>query len=93
MNVRGGGAPGLVVVLVRVVLVLVAHHFYRLLAACIGQCVVSKSTVAKMVRKLKHHEKKLLRKVDFINWEADNNLHEVKIMRRYHVQKREDYTM
>ncbi len=46
-----------------------------------------------MVRKLKYHEKKLLRKVDFINWEADNNLHEVKIMRRYLIQKREDYTM
>ena len=46
-----------------------------------------------MVRKLKYHEKKLLRKVDFINWEPDNNLHEVKIMKRYHVQKREDYTM
>jgi len=45
-----------------------------------------------MVRKLKYHEQKLLRKVDFINWEADNNLHEVKIMRRYHVHKREEYT-
>jgi U3 small nucleolar ribonucleoprotein protein IMP3 len=45
-----------------------------------------------MVRKLKFHEQKLLKKVDFINWEADNNLHEVKIMRKYHIQKREDYT-
>jgi len=45
-----------------------------------------------MVRKLKFHEKKLLRKVDFINWEVDNNLHEVKIMKKYHIQKREDYT-
>ncbi|KAL1458561.1 hypothetical protein WDU94_008699 [Cyamophila willieti] len=45
-----------------------------------------------MVRKLKYHEQKLLKKVDFISWEADNNLHEVKIMRRYGIQKREDYT-
>ena len=46
-----------------------------------------------MVRKLKYHEQKLLKKVDFIDWEVDNNLHEVKIMKRYCVQKREDYTM
>ncbi|XP_030630311.1 U3 small nucleolar ribonucleoprotein IMP3 [Chanos chanos] len=45
-----------------------------------------------MVRKLKFHEQKLLKKVDFINWEVDNNLHEVKILRRYHIEKREDYT-
>ncbi|KAH8853677.1 U3 small nucleolar ribonucleoprotein IMP3 [Schistosoma japonicum] len=46
-----------------------------------------------MVRKLKYHEQKLLKKVDFINWECDNNLHEVKIMRLFHIQKREDYTL
>lgn len=45
-----------------------------------------------MVRKLKYHEEKLLRKVDFINWEVDNNLHEVKIIKKYFIQKREDYT-
>ncbi|XP_043486523.1 U3 small nucleolar ribonucleoprotein protein IMP3 [Polistes fuscatus] len=44
-----------------------------------------------MVRKLKYHEKKLLKKVDFISWEADNNLHEVKILRRFRIQKRSDY--
>ncbi|CAL1270548.1 unnamed protein product [Larinioides sclopetarius] len=44
------------------------------------------------MRQLKHHEKKLLKKVDFINWEVDNNLHELKIMKKYYVQKREDYT-
>ncbi|CAG0889196.1 unnamed protein product [Darwinula stevensoni] len=44
------------------------------------------------MRKLKYHEQKLLKKVDFISWEVDNNLHEVKVMRRYHIQKREDYT-
>jgi len=45
-----------------------------------------------MVRKLKFHEKKLLKKVDFISWKSDNNLREVKILRKYHIQKREDYT-
>nr|CAG4641920.1 EOG090X0APJ [Eurycercus lamellatus] len=45
-----------------------------------------------MVRKLKFHEQKLLKKVDFISWEVDNNLHEVKILKRYRIQKREDYT-
>jgi len=44
-----------------------------------------------MPRKLKYHESKLLRKVDFINWKQDANLREVKILRRYHVQDREDY--
>ncbi|XP_061654728.1 U3 small nucleolar ribonucleoprotein protein IMP3 isoform X2 [Phyllopteryx taeniolatus] len=45
-----------------------------------------------MVRKLKYHEQKLLKKVDFINWEVDNNIHEVKVLRRYRIEKREDYT-
>nr|CAD7394762.1 unnamed protein product [Timema cristinae] len=45
-----------------------------------------------MVRKLKYHEQKLLKKVDFISWKVDNNLHEVKVLRRFGIQKREDYT-
>lgn len=45
-----------------------------------------------MVRKLKFHEQKLLKKVDFISWKVDNNLQEVKVMRKFHIQKREDYT-
>ncbi|XP_068196882.1 U3 small nucleolar ribonucleoprotein protein IMP3 [Antennarius striatus] len=45
-----------------------------------------------MVRKLKFHEQKLLKKVDFINWEVDNNLHEVRVLRRYRIERREDYT-
>nr|CAG4645004.1 EOG090X0APJ [Leptodora kindtii] len=45
-----------------------------------------------MVRKLKYHEQKLLKKVDFISWQVDNNLHEVKVLKRYRIQKREDYT-
>ncbi|XP_030061809.1 U3 small nucleolar ribonucleoprotein IMP3 [Microcaecilia unicolor] len=45
-----------------------------------------------MVRKLKFHEQKLLKKVDFISWEVDRNLLEVKVLRRYRLEKREDYT-
>jgi len=45
-----------------------------------------------MVRKLKFHEKKLLKKVDFISWNVDNNLHELKVMKKYYIQRREDYT-
>jgi len=74
-----------------------------------------------MVRKLKFHEQKLLKKVDFLNvrhflviyiflffllfafllqsslifplwqWKADASHREVKVMRRYHIQDREDY--
>ncbi|KAM3177649.1 Small subunit (SSU) processome component [Hymenolepis weldensis] len=46
-----------------------------------------------MVRKLKYHERKLLKKFDFINWSADNNLHELSILKKFHIQKREDYTL
>ncbi|XP_063700613.1 U3 small nucleolar ribonucleoprotein protein IMP3 [Culicoides brevitarsis] len=45
-----------------------------------------------MVRKLKFHEQKLLKKVDFINWKCDNNLHEVKVLKKFNIQKRDDYT-
>ncbi|KAF4527555.1 hypothetical protein B566_EDAN016061 [Ephemera danica] len=45
-----------------------------------------------MVRKLKYHEQKLLKKVDFISWKLDNNLHEIKTMRKYYIQRREDYS-
>ena len=45
-----------------------------------------------MVRKLKYHEQKLLKKVDFITWKSDKEHRELKIIRKYHLQKREDYT-
>ena len=44
------------------------------------------------MRELKFHEKKLLKKTNFVNWKTDNNIHEVKVIRRYHLQDREDYT-
>ena len=44
------------------------------------------------MRELKHHEKKLLRKVDLYSWKKEDNLRVAKIVRRYHIQNREDYT-
>jgi U3 small nucleolar ribonucleoprotein protein IMP3 len=44
-----------------------------------------------MVRKLKYHEATLLRKLDFINWKSDASQRENAIIRRYHIQDREDY--
>lgn len=43
------------------------------------------------MRQLKHHEKKLLRKVSLYQWKGDDNIRVAKIMRRYHIQRREDY--
>lgn len=39
------------------------------------------------MRKLKYHEKKILKKVDFINWK--HNVKEVAIMRRYGIDRHE----
>jgi U3 small nucleolar ribonucleoprotein protein IMP3 len=44
-----------------------------------------------MVRKFKHHEQRLLKKVDFLSWDKNDNLRESQVMRRYHIQRREDY--
>lgn len=43
------------------------------------------------MRKLKHHEQKLLKKVDLLTWKQEENLREIKILRRYYIQDREDY--
>mmetsp|Transcript_3698 Transcript_3698/g.5379 ORF Transcript_3698/g.5379 Transcript_3698/m.5379 type:complete len:184 (+) Transcript_3698:150-701(+) len=43
------------------------------------------------MRPLKYHEKKLLKKVDFLQYSRENTLREIQVMRRYHVQKRDDY--
>lgn len=44
-----------------------------------------------MVRQLKHHEQKLLRKVDFDTYKSDNNHREAAVLRRYAIQKPADY--
>ena len=43
------------------------------------------------MRVLKFHEKKLLKKVDFFDWKQERNVREAKIIRKYHLQDREDY--
>ncbi|CAM6127507.1 unnamed protein product [Calypogeia fissa] len=43
------------------------------------------------MRQLKFHEKKLLKKVNFLEWKRDHGLREVKVMRRYHIVERDDY--
>ncbi|GFR41211.1 hypothetical protein Agub_g1882 [Astrephomene gubernaculifera] len=43
------------------------------------------------MRQLKHHEQKLLKKVDFLRWKSDDNVRELQVMRRYHIQDRDDY--
>lgn len=44
-----------------------------------------------MVRQLKHHEQKLLKKVDFLNWKQDRGHRDTQVMTTYHIQNREDY--
>lgn len=43
------------------------------------------------MRKLKHHEQRLLKKVDFLAWKGDDNLRENRILRKYAISRREDY--
>ena len=43
------------------------------------------------MRQLKHHEKKLLKKVDFFSWKSERNVREATIIRKYLLQDREDY--
>ena len=45
-----------------------------------------------MVRKLKHHEQRLLRKVDFVNYPQDANHRASAIVRRYSLSNPADYT-
>ncbi|TKR92524.1 hypothetical protein L596_007161 [Steinernema carpocapsae] len=45
-----------------------------------------------MVRKLKFHEQKLLKKVDFVSWESDNKHRERDILAKFHIKKREHYS-
>ncbi|WCJ31939.1 U3 small nucleolar ribonucleoprotein IMP3 [Euphorbia peplus] len=43
------------------------------------------------MRKLKHHEKKLLKKVNFLQWKREDNHREPQVMHRYHLGERDDY--
>ncbi|CAI5965425.1 unnamed protein product [Closterium sp. NIES-64] len=44
------------------------------------------------MRKLKYHEQRLLRKVNFLQWKTENNDRELEVMRRYHITERDDYS-
>eukprot|EP01061_Rhynchopus_euleeides_P002274 TRINITY_DN11743_c0_g3_i3.p2 TRINITY_DN11743_c0_g3~~TRINITY_DN11743_c0_g3_i3.p2 ORF type:complete len:122 (+),score=47.23 TRINITY_DN11743_c0_g3_i3:164-529(+) len=44
-----------------------------------------------MMRKLKKHEKKLLRKTDFLKYREETKSNEDKVIRNYYLQNREDY--
>lgn len=43
------------------------------------------------MRELKHHEKKLLKKVDLFTYKSENNHRDLAVIKRYHIQNREDY--
>eukprot|EP01052_Picozoa_sp_SAG31_P031364 SAG31_NODE_3315_length_4425_cov_6.309755_2_plen_222_part_00 len=43
------------------------------------------------MRQLRHHEQKLLKKVNFFHYKKESNIREIKVLRRYHIQDREDY--
>ncbi|TGZ84435.1 hypothetical protein EX30DRAFT_316376 [Ascodesmis nigricans] len=45
-----------------------------------------------MVRKLKHHESKLLRKVDFLTYKSDAGHRSAQVQRRYHLPGPDVYT-
>lgn len=44
-----------------------------------------------MERKLKFHEKKLLKKVNFLEYKKDDTIRENAILKRYMIQKSDDY--
>ncbi len=41
------------------------------------------------MRELKYHERKLLKKTEMLNWKKEGA--ERRVMRQYHIQRREDY--
>jgi U3 small nucleolar ribonucleoprotein protein IMP3 len=43
------------------------------------------------LRKLKHHEAKLLKKVDFLDWKDEKNLHEGTIVAKFGLSDRDEY--
>ncbi|KAA8495454.1 U3 small nucleolar ribonucleoprotein IMP3 [Porphyridium purpureum] len=44
------------------------------------------------MRQLKHHEYKLLKKSDFLQWKREGGRREATVCRRYYVQDAQDYT-
>jgi len=50
-----------------------------------------KTTFPWKMRELKYHEQRLLKRVDFLNYKQDQNHRDAQVLRRYHIQNREDY--
>eukprot|EP00933_Yihiella_yeosuensis_P072609 TRINITY_DN81049_c0_g1_i1.p1 TRINITY_DN81049_c0_g1~~TRINITY_DN81049_c0_g1_i1.p1 ORF type:complete len:184 (+),score=34.27 TRINITY_DN81049_c0_g1_i1:64-615(+) len=44
------------------------------------------------MRQLKHHEQKLLKKVNFYDWKSTDNVRESRILQKYAIENREDLT-
>ena len=51
----------------------------------------SDRTRAAAMRELKHHERKLLKKVDFLSWKSERGHREVATIRRYHLRDRDEF--
>ena len=45
-----------------------------------------------MPRKLKHHEQKLLKKTNLYAYKNEHNEQEIRVLRKYLIQRREDYS-
>ena len=60
-------------------------------ASCEGQLDRGVISSCETMRQLKYHEQKLLKKVNLYDWKSERNVREIKILRRYHIQRREDY--
>ena len=54
----------------------------------LSNLIVARIILELTMRKLRYHEKRLLKKVDFFNWDEDKDL---PILHRYHIQKRTEY--
>lgn len=64
---------------------------FSLIEECLSSVEALLTHSLENMRQLKHHEKKLLKKVDFFSWKSDSNVREASIIRKYHLQQREDY--
>lgn len=56
-----------------------------------AQTTLHATRVTGTMRQLKYHEKKLLKKVNFLKYRNEGNLRELQVMRRYHITNRDDY--
>lgn len=43
------------------------------------------------MRKLKFHEQKLLKKTNFLEYKKEKKFHDISVIRRFHIEHKEDY--